>query len=68
MIKLRKNPKKFALFFDTFQTSVSLINFWTNKKIIPIIERIMKCEKEFVSATDMLLGIDSPKDDKNKLD
>ncbi len=68
LIKLRKNPKKFALFFDTLQTSASLINFWTNKKIISIIERIMQCEKEFISATDMLLRIDSPIDDRNKLD
>ena len=69
LIKLRKKKqKKFALFFDTLQTSVSLINFWTNKKIIPVIEKIMQCEKEYISATDMLLRIDSPVDDRNKLD
>ncbi len=69
LIELRKkNKKNFAHFFDTLQTSVSLINFWTNKKIIPIIEKIMQCEQEYISATDMLLRIDSPIDDRNKLD
>jgi ectoine hydroxylase-related dioxygenase (phytanoyl-CoA dioxygenase family) len=69
LISLRKkNPKKFAFFFDTLQTTVSLINFWTNKKIISVIEKIMQCEKEYISATDMLLRIDSPVDERNKLD
>lgn len=47
LIKLRKNnAKNFALFFDTLQTSVSLTRFWTNKKIIPVIEKIMQCKKK----------------------
>lgn len=69
LIKLRKTkPKKFAKFFDTLQTSVSLINFWTNNKIIPLVEKIMLCKKEAISATDMLLRVDSPIDERNNLD
>jgi ectoine hydroxylase-related dioxygenase (phytanoyl-CoA dioxygenase family) len=64
----KKNRKKFAYFFDTLQTSSALINFWTNSKILKIIEKIMKCNKAFISATDLLLRMDSPVDERNKLD
>lgn len=64
----KKSPKKFSYFFDTLQTSIALNNFWTNDGIIKIIEVLMGCEKSNISATDLLLRIDSPIDDRNKLD
>ena len=64
----KKSPKKFSYFFDTLQTSTALNNFWTNKETLKIIEILMGCEKSNISATDLLLRVDSPIDVRNKLD
>lgn len=69
LIKLRKkNKKKFAYFFDTLQTSIASYQLWTNSKIMKIIKKIMACEIETISATDLLVRIDSPIDTRNKLE
>ena len=68
LIKLRKNnPKKFALFFDSLQTTTSITKFWTENKILNLIKVLSDKKKICFSATDMLLRVDSPIDQKNKL-
>ncbi len=64
----KKSPKKFSYFFDTLQTSTALNNFWTDDKTLQMIEILMGCKKSDISATDLLLRIDSPIDIRNKLD
>ncbi len=64
----KKNPKKFAGFFDTLQTSTAIIHFWTKNEILNIIEILLNSNKNELSATDLLLRIDSPVDQRNKLD
>ena len=69
LINLRKkNPKKFSAFYDTLQTTTPQIKFWTNKKILKIVTTLIGCKYETLSATDFLLRIDSPVDERNKLD
>jgi ectoine hydroxylase-related dioxygenase (phytanoyl-CoA dioxygenase family) len=69
LINLRKkSPKKFALFYDTLQTTTSQIKFWTGKKILKIATTLIGCKYETLSATDFLIRIDSPIDERNKLD
>ena len=63
----KKNPKKFAIFFDSIQTSTSQTRLWMNKKILDIIETISKTNKNNISSSDLLLRIDSPIDKKNQL-
>ena len=64
----KKNPKKFAHFFDTLQTSTAIIQFWTKNEILNIIKHLLSSNKNELSATDLLLRIDSPVDERNKLD
>jgi ectoine hydroxylase-related dioxygenase (phytanoyl-CoA dioxygenase family) len=69
LIKLRKkSKKKFAYFFDTLQTSIASYQLWTNTKIMIIVKKIMACEIDTISATDLLVRIDSPIDIRNKLE
>ena len=69
LIKLRnKSKKKFAHFFDTLQTSIASYQLWTNTKITKIVKKIMACEIETISATDLLIRIDSPIDARNQLE
>ena len=69
LIKLRKkSKKKFAYFFDTLQTSIASYQLWTNTKIMKIVKKIMACEIDTISATDLLVRIDSPIDSRNKLE
>ena len=69
LIKLRKkSKKKFAYFFDTLQTSIASYQLWTNTKIMKIVKKIMACEIDTISATDLLVRIDSPIDIRNKLE
>ena len=69
LIKLRKkNKKKFAYFFDTLQTSIASYQLWTNTKIMRIVKKIMGCEIDTITATDLLVRIDSPIDTRNKLE
>jgi len=69
LIKLRKKSKKdFALFFDSLQTSITLYRFWTNKKIIETITKIMEVNLNSITATDLLIRVDSPIDKSNKLE
>lgn len=69
LIKLRKkNKKRFAYFFDTLQTSIASYQLWTNAKILSVVKKIMECDINSISATDLLIRIDSPIDTRNKLD
>ena len=69
LIKLRKkNKKKFSSFFDTLQTSIATYQFWTNNKILHIVKKILQCDLESISATDLLIRLDSPIDKRNKLE
>lgn len=68
LIKLRKkNKKRFAYFFDTLQTSIASYQLWTNAKILSVVKKIMECDIDSISATDLLIRIDSPIDTRNKL-
>ncbi|MDC1258258.1 phytanoyl-CoA dioxygenase family protein [Pelagibacteraceae bacterium] len=69
LIKLRKkSKKKFALFFDTLQTSIALYKLWSSERILKTITKIMETKIDFISATDMLVRVDSPIDKRNKLE
>lgn len=69
LIELRKkSSKKFALFFDTIQTSSSCFRFWNSNEILNIIEKILKTKNSFLSTTDILTRLDSPVDTKNQLE
>jgi ectoine hydroxylase-related dioxygenase (phytanoyl-CoA dioxygenase family) len=68
LIDLRKkNPKKFANFFDSLQTTTSILKFWTNNKVLNTIKLLTNEKFPCFSATDLLLRVDSPIDEKNKL-
>ena len=65
---LRKNSsKKFALFFDSIQTSSSNFRFWNSNKILKIVEKISKNKFTSLSTTDLAVRFDSPIDKKNAL-
>lgn len=69
LIELRKkSKKKFALFFDTLQTSIASYQLWTNNKILNVVKKIMSSDLDTISATDLLIRIDSPIDKRNKLE
>ena len=69
LIQLREqNPKKFAYFFDSLQTTTSILKFWTSNKVLKIIKFLSNEKNQCFSATDLLLRVDSPIDKKNKLD
>ena len=38
----KKSSRKFALFFDTIQTSSSCFRFWNSDEILKIIEKVSK--------------------------
>ena len=68
LIELRKkNPKKFSYFFDSLQTTTSILKFWTSDKVLKIVKYISNEKLQCFSATDLLLRVDSPVDEKNKL-
>ncbi|MDA7770146.1 phytanoyl-CoA dioxygenase family protein [Candidatus Pelagibacter sp.] len=69
LINLRKkNKKKFSAFFDTLQTSIATYQFWTHNKILHIVKKILQCNLESISVTDLLIRLDSPIDKRNKLE
>ena len=69
LVKLRKkSKKKFSSFFDTLQTSIATYQFWTNNKVLNIVKEILECNLESISATDLLIRLDSPIDKRNKLE
>lgn len=64
----KKSSKKFALFFDTIQTSSPFFRFWNSNEILNVIEKISKTKHNFLSTTDILTRFDSPIDRKNQLE
>jgi len=64
----KKYPKNFGNFYDTCQTSASILNLATNIKVRKIASEVIKCDIDTMSWSGLLFRMDVPTDNRNILD
>jgi ectoine hydroxylase-related dioxygenase (phytanoyl-CoA dioxygenase family) len=63
----RERPAEFGVMFDTVQTSVALGRFGTDPGVVELAAALVNDCPSGLSATDLLLRMDAPRDTRNKL-
>lgn len=69
LIKFRKKyPIYFSEFFETIQTLAYIYSPLVKKKVLIVIEQLLKVPKDFLTLTDVGIRLDAPSDSRNSLE